>query len=205
MGIMQEMMKGFQFQVCGQLAEPLRITDERTGEVTRMLRIEGYGKTYSFAVESEEQLESAPPIGTEIRASGLLKRRGGTTFMRPIVQNLVWAGQPNWKPFNEEEWMQGAKFAGWCIVTEKKKSDFRGETYYKLHAGVVGDAVLFQNFASDEFFVTLPEKGPVLLAGHLESKIDKSGKVNAELSAVIESFRTDDAARRTPPEEKKAG
>lgn len=211
MSIITDMLKGFQFQVCGRLDEPLKFTDEKSGDVTRMLRILGFGKCYTFFVDSDEAIDACPPASTEVRAVGVLRRKSGTSFFKPEVTGIVHPGAKNWKPFTDDDIVTGCRFAGWGIVTEKKTSEYRGQTYRNLQVGTMGDTILFRDFASADIFETIPEKGPLYLTGHIEPKnLNDGDRRNVLMVPVIDVVRAreakDDAnvTQMTPEPEKRA-
>lgn len=67
MSMIDEIEKGLRFQIAGKFGESLRFADEKTGEVSRMIRIRGLGKTYSLSVDTDEDLNHAPKEGTPSR------------------------------------------------------------------------------------------------------------------------------------------
>ncbi len=205
MSLVLDMAKGFAFTVCGRFGEPLQFTDEKTGETQRMIRIEGFGKTYNFRVESDEELDRCPPLNTEVRASGVLRRKGGATHLTTQVMALVTPGQTGWKPYTDDDYVAGCNFGGWGLIVDKRLSEFRGQTYRSLQVGTVGDTLVFRDFSSHEFFVSLPEKGPVFLSGHLEPKVGTDDRRNnVHLIPVLENFRLRENKEQKPVEAPKA-
>ena len=198
--LMDELMKRIRFQLRGQFSEPLRIPDEQTGEVARFVRIEGFGKMYSFRVDTEEDLASYPESGW-VRAGGLLIRRSKSTSANPRISELLIPGKAGWKQPTEEEYLGGCKFGGWGIIAQKKSGEYRGNEYRNLQLNVVGDTLLFRGLAAD-LFDRLPDSGPLYVSGSLDTLLqnDAQGRSVCDSIFSLENFKL----WETPKPEKSA-
>jgi hypothetical protein len=188
MTLMEELMKRIRFQVVGQLTEPLRIVDSQSGEISRFIRIEGLGKTYSFRVDTDEELHVVPSSGW-VRAGGVLIRRSKTTAANPRIGDLVWPGKPGWKQPTDEEYLGGCKFGGWGVIAQKRSGEYRGSPYRNLQLNVVGDTLLFRGI-DVTLFDRLPESGPLYVMGSLETLLTTdNGRSNVDSIFSLENFK----------------
>lgn len=205
MSLVKDMNRGFEFLACGMMADPLRIEDKETDTISRIIRVQGYGKRYNFFAETEEEFQAAPPPDTEVRVFGRLERQKGTVFMKPRVTGILYPGQPNWKPFSDEEVLSGCRFTGWGVIVSKKATEYKGVKFRNLQVGTMGDTFLFRDYESAALYEQMPETGPGLFKGHLETFVG-SGERGKDLfmTPVIDAFRIrtpkdDEPDRKTPP------
>ena len=189
MTLMEELMKRIRFQLCGQFSEPVRITDDKTGDVSRFVRIEGFGKMYNFRVDTDEELDSYPTTGW-VRAGGVIVRRSKSASASPRISELLIPGKPGWKQPTEEEFLGGCRFGGWGMVAQKKSGEYRGHSFCNLQLNVVGDTLLFRN-VSEELFARLPESGGIYVNGFLETLLqnDSSGQTVCDSIFSLQNFK----------------
>ncbi len=196
MSVLENLKKGIQFMVCGEMGEPLRIAD-RGGETVRFARIVGFGKTYNLPVDSDEELAALPPAGTPVRALGLLGRRSRSDSASARIVNLLTPGQQGWKDLSDEEVLAGARFWGWGMVTLKRETEYGGKSYRSFQIGTFGETFLFRNMTPEQFD-TVPESGAVYVDGQLESRLSNSaaGMVH-DLALVLRGVSLSGPAQRS--------
>lgn len=198
MTIMEELVKGFRFKVSGMIGDPLKITDDKTKEVTRFVRLLGFGKTHNLPVETDDELNIYKP-GTWARASGQLGRKSSSTSVSLKITELLIPGSPGWRQPKDEEVNEGCTFEGVGIIAQKKMTEYMGVTYRKLQLNGFGDAFLFENIDFD-LFDRLPDKGAINVTGNLETELKKTERgLQSLLTFNLKDFKALVADRPEPP------
>lgn len=174
MSLMDWLDRGLRFQVAGKIGDWLRIEDPKSGEISRFVRILGFGRTYNLTVDTDEELARYKELeGSQARASGKLGRRRGASAATAKVDTIAIPGVKGWTDLTDAEIREGCKYDGVGIVTDKKFSEFRGETYRSMQLGLMGETFLFRGIAP-AIFDTIPDDGPIKVSGHLDAKVVSS-------------------------------
>ena len=203
MGFLQELQKGFRFQVCGLMSDPLVFKDD-SGETNRFVRIAGFNKTFSLAVNSDAELAVFPAVGTSIRATGMANRRNKSLFCGPRVTEMIFPGRPGWKDLTDDEVLAGAVFAGWGMLMDKRSGTYAGVDYRKIIVGGWGDSFEFRDIP-EALFDSLPDESrvPLYISGRLDpvlSQLRERGTenrvVSADMAYVVEGIKVGDASSR---------
>ena len=208
MTFFQDLSKGFRFQMCGMFGESLRF-ENKSGEMTRFIRIIGAGKTYNFPADTDEDLALVPAVGTPVRAGGLVARRNGTLYVNPKIQEFTIPGKSNWKPPTEEDFLAGVSFVGYGILLRKRGGEYRGSEYRKIQVSGWGDTYEFAGLPID-VFDSLPDRGNVFVTGRLEpvltqGRVDDQSVVTSDMRFVVERVKVVEASvDRAPKVEKPA-
>ena len=206
MSLLQEIQKGFRFQLCGLMSEPLVFTDG-SGNVNRFARVVGFNRTFSLAAQSDEELAAFPAVGTPIRAGGTANRRSKTFFCSPRVTDLIYPGRPGWKDLTDDEVLAGAVFAGWGVLINKRSGVFQGNSYRKILVGGWGDSFEFSS-VPENLFLTLPGEGRVgiYVSGHLDPVLSRMTEketdnriVSADMAYVVDAVRVGDPSMAAKP------
>jgi hypothetical protein len=184
-----DLKRGIVFEACGYAGEKYNVVDVRTGSVTRIATVEGYGTSYSFNFDDSVSFDSFPVAGTALRVRGRLKRKKNMKSAKAVVESYVYEGQPNFSEFSIDDLLLGCKFDGIGFVERKDVTEFQGKTYYKLHIGVLGDCILFEEFG-EGVFDKLPDNGFIQFQGQTEFSVKRSfgGNVDNEIRLVLEKF-----------------
>jgi hypothetical protein len=214
MSLLQEIQKGFRFQICGLMSEPLVFTDE-SGAVTRFARVSGINRTFSLSVDSEEELAAFPAVNTPIRAAGTANRRNKTFYCSPKVTDLIFPGRPGWKDLTDDEVLSGAAFSGWGMLMNKRSGIYQGTPYRKILVGGWGDSFEFRDIPED-VFLTLPAEGrvPIFVTGHLDPVLSQMKEratdnrvVSSDMAYIVDTVKVGDpgaASKPSRPPEKSA-
>lgn len=198
MSIADEIEKGIRFRICGKFAGTLRFTNEKTGDVGRFIRIRSMGKTYSLAVDSDEELAAAPPEETPCRVGGEVGRRSRTMYASVRVQSIVTPQDKDWKDITDEERLAGMGFSGWVLASTKRSGVYQGNEWRKYLVQTFGDCIEFSGMEK-ELFANLPERCPVYVKGFLDPKISTGERgQNADLVFVLEDALTVDQVQKRP-------
>jgi hypothetical protein len=184
--LMEKLRERIGFKVSGLVGDTLKFEDSRTGEITRMIRIEGFGKTFTVDAEDDEELTRFKELnGSLIRASGILGRRRSAAAATAKVTKLILPGDKEWSEPKDDEIVKGGTFNGVGIITERKFSEYRGQTYRSMQLGSIGETFLFRDI-DPVIFERIPESGPVTVSGKLDTKV--VGTANGLVSDLIFSL-----------------
>lgn len=208
MSNLENLKKNIQFMVCGELGDPLKIEDQKTGETARFARVLGIGKTYNLSLDTEEELKALPAPGTPCRAIGILGRRSKSIAASARITNLLYPGQPGWKDLTDEEVLAGGRFWGWGMVGLKKDTEFNGKTYRSFQIQTFGETFQFKD-VSAELLASVPDDVALYVEGTLDSQLNSTanGTVNdliLHLARVSPTGPAQRSARAAAPEDKQA-
>jgi hypothetical protein len=200
MGSLTDYLKGFEFQVFGQIGEVLRIPDEKTGDVAFFVRVLARGKTYNFDCGNESEAVRYEKLsGNLCRIFGKLGRRKNTIFGVAKITKLVLQDDPNWRDPSEQEFLSGLAFVGYGILSSKRSGTYAGNTFQKLQVAAFGETFEFAN-VSDEIYNAVPEDVMFRVRGHGEPRISSvgDGVRGSELVLTLDDVRVDPVQSTVP-------
>jgi hypothetical protein len=193
MGNLQDYLKGFEFQIYGQIGDVLRITDSATNETKFYVQILAKGKTYNFDTGTDQELIRYEKLkGQFCRVLGKLGRRKNTVFGVARIAVVAVPGDSNWKDPTEEEFLSGLVFTGWCMLSSKRSGSYAGNVFQKVQVAAFGETFEFAN-VSDKVYTTIPESVMFLVRGHAEPRISSvgDGVRGSDLALVLDAVRAD--------------
>ncbi|MDR0870485.1 MAG: hypothetical protein LBN39_06795 [Planctomycetaceae bacterium] len=201
MANVQDYLKGWEFLVFGQIGEVLRIPDERTGAVSRYVRIMAIAKTYNFEVSTDEELlKYEKAVGQFVRATGRLGRRKNTVFGTARITGIMMQSDAGWKDPTEEELLGGLVFGGYCKCSYKRTGTYAGNPFQKVQLAVFGETFEIAN-VPDEIYENIPDAVMFFVKGHAEPRLasNSGGDRGADLILSLDSFRTDSSSASSLP------
>jgi hypothetical protein len=200
MGSLQDYLKGFEFQIFGQVGDVLRITDSSTNETKFYVQILARGKTYNFDAGTEQELNRYEKLkGQFCRVIGKLGRRKNTVFGVARIAVVAVPGDPLWKDPSEEEFLSGLVFGGWCILANKRSGSYAGNAFQKIQVAAFGETFEFAN-VNDEIYGTIPENVMFQVRGHGDPRISSvgDGVRGSDLVLVLDGVRADPVPSVSP-------
>ncbi len=190
MTMREELAKGFIFSVCGQLGETRKFP-RQDGEIVREIIVEGFGVSYPFRAESDEELAGLPPSGTDVRIRGRLRRKNRTNFIATEIENVSFPGITGWKPYTDDDFLSGPIWQGFAKIVTKRAWTGKNGTGSAVDLCTLGDTITVARF-EEGVFDRVPENVFVLAQGHLvpEKVYNKSfGIHGVELVPVLSSVK----------------
>lgn len=171
---LEVLKRGIEARIPGVVSNKLSYLDDR-GEKRFLLQIATLGKTLSIPLDSQDMLDLAPPVGTELRAFAPIGR-SRTDYSASIKTGMIrysTANQPDWGgPLTEQEILDGPVFDGCAKVmgrdTYIDKRD--GVSRYTATVAAMGDVFGFRDLRK-ELWDMIPENGVVLASGRLENDL----------------------------------
>ncbi|MDR0337401.1 MAG: hypothetical protein LBI18_09950 [Planctomycetaceae bacterium] len=201
MGNLQEYLKGFEFQIYGQIGDVLRFTDSSSNETKFYVQILARGKTYNFDAGSEQELIRYEKLKGQIcRVLGKLARRKNMVFGVARISVVAVTGDSNWKDPTEEEFLAGLQFGGWCILSSKRSGSYAGNVFQKVQVAAFGETFEFVN-VSDEVYNMIPENVMFQVRGRGEPRISSSGVDGvrgSDLVLILDGVRADPSPSASP-------
>jgi hypothetical protein len=201
MGNIQDYLKGFEFQIYGQIGDVLRITDSASNETKFYVQILARGKTYNFDAGSEQELNRYEKLkGQVCRVTGKLARRKNTVFGVARINAVVVPSDSSWRDPTEDEFLAGLAFSGWCILANKRSGSYAGNVFQKMQVAAFGETFEFAN-VPDEVYNAIPENVMFLVRGRGEPRISSvgDGVRGSDLVLVLDNVKVEPAAPPTVP------
>jgi hypothetical protein len=163
----------WKFRISGSFVEFLDFPDDRAGEMKYLMRIDYFGGKFTIDLTQSDyiHLNSVVKPDVECRVFGDVIQSNGRPKLRQ--SSLEISGYtPNFKAISDEERLMGGFFEGCGELVLKREYSTKLGVRFQISVRSLGGVV--ELLIDESLYRKLPDKGLFLIAGRLNSSLDRS-------------------------------